>query len=147
MTEWGTGTTPDNISDKFTADISSQGIVNKEGDIVQLNAAHSYDTDWSEEKRGTSWNKDENRHCQICTVCAKTGENAHSWDNDKITREPTVEEEGEKTFTCTVCSATKTEPISIATSGTTTQPTQELPILQAILKIPILQLIRELPIL
>ena len=35
----------------------------------------------------------------------------HSWDEGEITTEPTCAEEGEKTFTCTVCKQTKTESI------------------------------------
>jgi len=36
----------------------------------------------------------------------------HSWDNGKVTKEPTTTKEGVKTFACTVCSATKTEKIA-----------------------------------
>ncbi|MBQ5601686.1 MAG: hypothetical protein IIU77_02550, partial [Clostridia bacterium] len=35
----------------------------------------------------------------------------HSWNNGEITLEPTVDFDGEKTFTCTVCSATKIEKL------------------------------------
>ena len=35
----------------------------------------------------------------------------HIWDEGKVTKEPTEEEEGVKTFTCTVCGETKTEAI------------------------------------
>lgn len=43
------------------------------------------------------------------TIAAK----GHTWDEGKVTTEPTEETEGEKTFTCTVegCGATKTEVI------------------------------------
>ncbi len=36
----------------------------------------------------------------------------HKWDEGKVTTEPTTAKEGVKTFTCTVCQATKTEPIA-----------------------------------
>ena len=36
---------------------------------------------------------------------------AHAWDNGVVTKEATYEEEGEKTFTCSTCSRTKTESI------------------------------------
>ena len=36
----------------------------------------------------------------------------HMWDNGTVTREPQVGVAGERTFTCTVCSATRTEEIS-----------------------------------
>ena len=38
----------------------------------------------------------------------------HLWDNGIITKEPTEKEEGIKTFTCTVCGETRTEPVKIA---------------------------------
>lgn len=42
----------------------------------------------------------------------------HKWDEGKVTTEPTTAKEGVKTFTCTVCQATKTEPIAkLPTSG------------------------------
>ena len=37
---------------------------------------------------------------------------AHTWDNGTIIAEPTCTAKGEKTYTCTVCSATKTEEIA-----------------------------------
>ena len=37
---------------------------------------------------------------------------AHTWDNGTVTREPQVGVAGERTFTCTVCSATRTEEIA-----------------------------------
>ena len=36
----------------------------------------------------------------------------HSWNDGEITKEATVEEEGIKTYTCTICSHTKTEIIA-----------------------------------
>ena len=35
----------------------------------------------------------------------------HKWDGGVVTKEPTTSEKGEKTFTCTVCSETRTESI------------------------------------
>ncbi len=35
----------------------------------------------------------------------------HTWDEGVITKEPTATSEGERTFTCTVCGTTYTEPI------------------------------------
>ena len=36
---------------------------------------------------------------------------AHSWNSGEITKEPTAESDGEKTYTCTVCGETETETI------------------------------------
>lgn len=35
----------------------------------------------------------------------------HSWDEGKVTKEPTCVDKGEKTFICPVCQATKVEPV------------------------------------
>ena len=57
----------------------------------------------------------EGKHCSACNeVLVEQKElpaTGHSWDDGKITKEPTVDAEGEKTYTCTVCGATKIEPI------------------------------------
>ncbi|MBQ3255930.1 MAG: S-layer homology domain-containing protein [Oscillospiraceae bacterium] len=36
----------------------------------------------------------------------------HKWDDGEVTKEPTYEAEGEKTFTCENCGETKTEPVN-----------------------------------
>ena len=53
--------------------------------------------------------------CSVCgevllaseTVPAK----GHTWDDGKVTKKPTITAEGVKTYTCTVCGATKDEAI------------------------------------
>ena len=50
------------------------------------------------------------------TVIAKL--TAHTWDNGTVTKPATCGEEGVKTFTCTVCGATRTEPIAKLTAHT-----------------------------
>ncbi|MCR5783200.1 MAG: leucine-rich repeat protein [Clostridia bacterium] len=42
------------------------------------------------------------------------GQHVHIWNNGEITKEASCKEEGVKTFTCTVCGDTKTEPIEKA---------------------------------
>ena len=41
---------------------------------------------------------------QVCT---------HIWDNGVVTKEPTTSEKGEKTYTCSVCKAVRTEEIPV----------------------------------
>lgn len=55
---------------------------------------------------------------KVCAICGKEitkGEaipaNGHSWNEGEITTSPTCENAGVKTYTCTVCNATKTEAI------------------------------------
>lgn len=54
----------------------------------------------------------------VCAICGKEitkGEaipaNGHRWNEGEITTSPTCENAGVKTYTCTVCNATKTEAI------------------------------------
>ena len=54
-----------------------------------------------------------------CTRCysilveqQEIAKTAHSWDNGTVTKAPQIGVAGEKTFTCTVCSATRTEEIA-----------------------------------
>ena len=59
---------------------------------------------------------DEGVYCTICKaeVSRKTVTDkalGHTWDNGVVTTLPTISKEGVKTFTCTVCKATKTETI------------------------------------
>lgn len=59
-----------------------------------------------------------------CTVCsAELSRNpesidatGHTWDKGEITVQPTLTESGTKTFTCTVCGATRTETIPPVTT-------------------------------
>ncbi len=52
------------------------------------------------------------QHQRVCANDASHIETAdHQWNDGEITKQPTEEAEGEKTFTCIVCGATRTEPI------------------------------------
>ena len=61
---------------------------------------------------GDTWCKDCGKKILSGQTIAKT-EN-HSWNQGEITKEPTCKEEGEKTFTCTICGNIKTEKVSTA---------------------------------
>ena len=54
-------------------------------------------------------------YCKVCDKVQETGESipakGHSWNEGEITTSPTCENAGVKTYTCTVCDATKTEAI------------------------------------
>ena len=60
----------------------------------------------------TSWTHDDNEHWKQCSRCdAKDDVNPHTWDSGTVTTASTCTKAGEKTYTCTKCGATKTEPI------------------------------------
>ena len=54
-------------------------------------------------------------YCKVCDKVQETGESipakGHSWNEGEITTSPTCLNVGIKTYTCTVCNATKTEEI------------------------------------
>lgn len=59
------------------------------------------------------WQSDENNHWKEYTCCQVPADKApHNWDTGVIKTQPTCTTAGEKTFTCTVCSATRTETVS-----------------------------------
>ena len=64
---------------------------------------------------GAGWTYDATHHWHEAT-CEHTGEKdgyaEHTWDSGEVTTPATCTEAGEKTYTCTVCSATKTEVIA-----------------------------------
>ena len=61
----------------------------------------------------TSWTHDDNEHWKQCSRCdEKKDVSPHTWDNGTITIAPTCTKAGERTYTCTECGATKTEPIN-----------------------------------
>lgn len=52
---------------------------------------------------------DEDTHQHICNNCSETESDYHTWDDGKITTQPTCVKEGVKTYTCVVCRGTKAE--------------------------------------
>jgi len=58
-----------------------------------------------------------------CNVCDETRTTTHSWDNGVVTKAATCKEAGVKTFTCGICSETKTEAIAKLTTHTYTTTT------------------------
>ena len=61
-------------------------------------------------------------HERICSVCGDTERLAHGWNDGEITKAPTYDEEGVKTFTCLECGATKTEAIAKVERGDEESP-------------------------
>ena len=63
--------------------------------IAKLDHKHVLDTNWSSDATG---------HWHNCTGCSeKVDFAAHTEDNGTVTKQPTMTEEGEKTYKCKVC--------------------------------------------
>ena len=62
----------------------------------------------------TEWAKDATHHWHECegdNCLAFSDKAEHTWNEGEITTDATADAEGEKTFTCTVCGATKGESV------------------------------------
>ena len=85
-----------------------------EGEVDSTN--HNYSTEWTIDTPASCTQEgSESHHCTRCD--AKTGDRPiaktdHTWDSGVVTTEPTCENKGIKTFTCTKCNTTKTEDIA-----------------------------------
>lgn len=49
---------------------------------------------------------------ETCNRCGATRQVSHKWDSGKVTKDASCSKEGEKTYTCSSCGATKTETVS-----------------------------------
>ena len=82
----------------------------KKTKVIAVNGRHDW-SDW------TKFNSTE--HIRFCSYNTTHTEKAnHSWDSGKVTKEATYTADGEKTFSCSGCGATKTETIAKLTAPT-----------------------------
>ena len=58
-----------------------------------------------------AYSYDDTQHWHECSCGEKSGAEEHGWNNGAVTIQPTLDSEGEITYTCTVCRAKKTEKI------------------------------------
>ena len=69
------------------------------------------------------WAKDQTHHWHECEGegCTEiNGKEEHTWGEGAITKDPTKDAKGEKTYTCTVCFETKTEEVEYTPKTTVT---------------------------
>ncbi len=70
-----------------------------------------------EHQYGAWTSASDTEHKQVCE-CGESKTNPHNWNAGEVTKEPTHTVEGEKTFTCTDCEHTKTEPVPVTEEHT-----------------------------
>ena len=78
----------------------------KEEEIEKLPHTHRYQDTWTSDEE-YHWHGSACGHEDEVKDVAE-----HGWDEGSVTKLPTCEANGEKTFTCTTCQATKVEPVS-----------------------------------
>ncbi len=78
-------------------------------EVVPVTDEHTWG-DWEK------YNAEEHKH--TCEICGKEETAAHTWDEGKITTEPTCKDTGIKTYTCTACVETKTEVVPVTDKHT-----------------------------
>ena len=76
---------------------------------IVANCSHSY---------GKWKSSGSTQHTRSCTKCGKKETGNHSWDSGKTTKEPTCAKQGQTTYTCTGCGATRTATIAKLTTHT-----------------------------
>jgi uncharacterized repeat protein (TIGR02543 family) len=86
----------------------------KKGEVIHAKG-HTEVIDEAVAATCTTPGKTEGAHCSVCGTVIKAQEEisakGHRWNEGEITTAPTCENAGVKTYTCTVCNATKTEAI------------------------------------
>ncbi len=75
--------------------------------------------------RGEWKSVDDTNHERACSVCGETETEAHSWNGGEITAQPSYNQTGTRTYTCTVCGGTKTESIPAIPTPAETLPVKE----------------------
>ena len=84
--------------------------------VITMRCDHSYGP-W--EEKGIS------SHSRVCTLCGGQETASHKWDNGSVEEDPMDPSMNNKTYTCTVCGATKMERVPADGSVESTQPPHE----------------------
>lgn len=98
------GTTGSGSSTTVNKGTTSSGGGGGGGSSSGSSHSHSYADAWSHDATH-HW------HASTCGHDVVSGKAEHTWNGGEVTTAATCGEAGEKTFTCTVCGATKTEVI------------------------------------
>ena len=118
---WGTTWQTDSISHWHSCSICNgkDNIVNHSGGTATCtekaiceSCSLPYGNTLGHDFTGGTWQTDADHHWKKCSRCDVTDtESPHEWNSGKVTTQPTCTTAGQKTYTCTVCSATKVETL------------------------------------
>lgn len=119
---WGTTWQTDSISHWHSCSICNgkDNIVNHSGGTATCTekaicegCSLPYGNTLGHDFTGDTWQTDADHHWKKCSRCDVTDtESPHEWNSGKVTTQPTCTTAGQKTYTCTVCSATKVETLN-----------------------------------
>ena len=97
-------------------------------EVVPL-AAHKLETRYASEASCTEAGYSGDKYCTVCNQLIEAGHaiaaNGHSYNSGEVTTPATCTSEGIKTFTCTKCNATRTEPVEKLAHSTQLQGQQD----------------------
>ena len=92
----------------------SVNVIAKNGstEIMNVTPSKSVKINCATHNYGNYTNVNATNHTRTCSACGAVETKAHTWNGGSITESANCKKEGTKTFTCTACNATKTEPIA-----------------------------------
>ncbi len=89
------------VCGKYFSDQACTQEITQEQTVISPIHKHSY---------GQEWKHNDTQHWHACDGCQEKGNLAdHTWDEGVVTKEPVDGQNGEKTYICTICKATKIE--------------------------------------
>lgn len=90
-------------------------------ELCKPHTVHTWSEDWSVDDM-YHWHECTYPDCSLADNSQKNGYEEHKWNSGIITIPATEENEGVRTFTCTICGKTKTESIPKLPSGDVSKP-------------------------
>lgn len=94
------------VCGKWYSDGLGESLIADKADVVVPKLPHSPDAAWHHDSSCPD------QHWHECSVCGlRVGAEPHTWGGGVVSKEPTESEQGERTYTCTVCGAEKVELI------------------------------------
>ncbi len=92
------------ICGNWYSDGLGESLIGDKADVVVPKLPHEPDSVWHHDSTCPD------SHWHECTACGlKIDAEPHTWGDGVVAKEPTENEQGEMTYTCTVCGAKKTE--------------------------------------